>query len=114
MLTEISKKAHATARKRKQETALSESILHLIEEAIEISKANKFADYSTFESLFTSYNFKYAYELCVKDTIDDELADIIILACSIAEEYGVNLDIAVAGKMKYNEERGVEDMKNIY
>lgn len=40
-----------------------------------------------------------------RDPVADELADVVIVAASIAEALGVDLEQAVAAKMRRNEER---------
>jgi NTP pyrophosphatase (non-canonical NTP hydrolase) len=49
--------------------------------------------------------FKFEFEEDVKDTFEDELADIIIRALDLAAYRGIDIEAHVAAKIRYNSMR---------
>jgi NTP pyrophosphatase (non-canonical NTP hydrolase) len=60
-------------------------------EAIEAHRKNKFADLEHFEDLSREMEGKKAFEIAVKDTFEDEIADAVIRLLDMSA--GLNIDI---------------------
>lgn len=103
--------------------AIAPLLLHMIGEAIEAHTA--FAsdnrvdseDIETLKGLMQSGNtdaFRKYFKATVKSTFEDELADIVLMACSIAGYYGIPLGDHVELKHAYNALRSEHSVANDY
>jgi NTP pyrophosphatase (non-canonical NTP hydrolase) len=97
-LNKLSKKIFESAEKKGlyENTTGQDLIMKLYEEMQELQIAFEKGIYCT---------SVYAFENGVKNTFEDELADIIIMALSIAGKNNIDIDFHVKAKIKYNEER---------
>ncbi len=76
-----------------------------VSEALEADREDRYAGYHNIDSarsiesdiLFINYFASY-----VKDTFEDELADIMIRVMDLAAHKGVDLEAHIAAKMRYN------------
>jgi NTP pyrophosphatase (non-canonical NTP hydrolase) len=50
--------------------------------------------------------------LCIKDTVEDELADVIIRTLDLCGYLGIDIEKHVELKMRYNESREYKHGKN--
>lgn len=95
-----------------------------LSEALEADRKNRYADKATFVERFAqvtnSYtnketdsteDFKRLFELQIKDTFEDELADALIRILDIAASRGIDLEWHIQQKMRYNATRGYKHGK---
>lgn len=90
-------------------------------EAFEAFREDKYADIDKYNRAIESNNeiikktktkipkyesFKQAFEDHIKDTLEDELADIIIQVLAFCGEHGIDIESHVALKSEYNCLRG--------
>ena len=82
-------------------------------EALEADRKNKRADLSAFfdKEPCEIFPFREKFEVHVKDTFEDELADATIRLLDLSTALGINLEIHVLLKMQYNEGRGYKHGK---
>ena len=80
-----------------------------VSEALEADRKSKFANWDLYEkellaklSLGDAGAFNYAFETHVKNSFEDELADIIILVMDLAAFKGFDLEKHIQMKMRYN------------
>jgi NTP pyrophosphatase (non-canonical NTP hydrolase) len=90
-----------------------------VSEALECDRKDKYADISLFDRIKTkleSYQevkkindafepFKQSFEDAIKDTFEDELADIMIRVMDLAAFKEIDLEWHIKAKMKYNSMR---------
>ena len=89
-------------------------IVSELAEALEADRIGDFCDFSKYEKckkemdvgLRTSEDIeKYAFEKYIKNTFEDELADVIIRTLSICGYLDIDIERSVLAKMKYNKTR---------
>lgn len=75
-----------------------------VSEALEADREGRYckhgANYATFHE--DDENFKATFRTTVKDTFDDELADIMIRVMDLANFKGIDLEAHIKCKMRYN------------
>jgi len=84
-----------------------------VSEALEADRKNHFADNHFLQEMIaenytwedSSMSFKSCFESTIKNTFEDELADIMIRVMDLAGYKGIDLEFHIAQKMKYNEQR---------
>lgn len=103
--------------------AIAPLLLHTIGESIEAHNAyaadNRAdaADIATLKKLLAENNteaFRKYFKATVKSTFEDELADIVLMVCSIAGYYGIPLGDHVELKHAYNAVRSEHSVANDY
>ena len=107
-LNQIQVQAHRTADRRNQLTAnttitLLAKLMREAGEAVDAVVKNRIMDVDTFNE--KSDNFYSEFENQVKNTLGDELADVVLYALIIAEENHLNLEKHIQCKLKYNDLR---------
>ena len=107
-MNELAKKIHENAirhgfydNKRETGTLLMLCVSEL-SEALEAGRKGKHA---LFVDAISEDNFKEDFEMCVKDSFEDELADAIIRILDLCGYYNIDIDEHIRLKMKYNEMR---------
>lgn len=84
-----------------------------VSEALEADRRARRADLETFEGILSSHgDFRVAFEMQVKDTVEDELADTLIRVLDLCAYMGIDIDKHVALKIKYNATRPKRHGKN--
>ena len=88
---------------------LSQLLMHVVSELVEASQAALKNNFATAENLKmidseNSFNIKY-FEQNVKNTVGDEMADVIILLFSIAKYMKIDIAKHIVLKMHYNKVR---------
>ena len=85
-----------------------------VAEALEADRTGDFCDFSKYEEckkemdvgIRTSEEIeKYAFEKYIKNTFEDELADVIIRTLDICGYLNIDIERSVLAKMKYNKTR---------
>jgi len=74
-------------------------------EALDADRGKKWADLECFEISTLSgrdEEFKQAFELCIKSTFEDEIADAFIRILNVPTDLGFDLEKFVRLKMRYN------------
>jgi NTP pyrophosphatase (non-canonical NTP hydrolase) len=113
MINELSKKIHQNARDKGFYAAprnIGEMLCLIhseVSEALECDRKEFFAHLTTEqESILsgspTDSDFQTYFQEFVKDTFEDELADIMIRVMDLAEHKGVDLEKHILLKMRYN------------
>jgi len=107
MLNKLSKEAVKTARKRgKHYNGFDVGLFEIVKEIVEASNAREeHSNYKDFETGLNEDNFKQNFEMFIKDTLEDELADVVIRTLSLAGELDIDIQKAIELKMKYNNQR---------
>jgi NTP pyrophosphatase (non-canonical NTP hydrolase) len=90
-----------------------------LSEALEADRKGKRADMSAFQANITPDGIfndllpeNVAFEKFIKDTVPDELADVIIRTLCLCGRMGIDIERHVELKMKYNESREYKHGKN--
>lgn len=76
-----------------------------VSEALECDRKNKYCELETqedWELLTCAPDFQQYFEEYVKDTFEDELADIMIRVMDLAAYKGIDLELHIEAKMRYN------------
>ena len=73
-----------------------------ISEALEACRKGRYADREAFQKAGAT---KEAFEEYMKDSFEDELADALIRILELAATEGIDMDVHVSEKMKYNADR---------
>lgn len=81
-------------------------IVSEISEAFEAYRKDKYADMDAFKNHLIVDQFKTSFENWIKDTFEDELADIGIRFLAFCGENNIDIEKHIKLKMKYNELRG--------
>ena len=81
-------------------------------EAMEAHRKNKFSDWDKFNTNPGTHNFeseekkmKTSFEICIKDTFEDEIADAVIRLMDLSAGLGIDLEKHISAKVKYNTSR---------
>ncbi len=82
-------------------------IVSELSEALEADRNNRRADLSA----MNADPSKKSFEMYVKDTFEDELADAIIRLLDLSTTLGIDIETHIALKLKYNETRGYKHGK---
>lgn len=111
MINQLSKEIHAINVKNgfyEGEKNIGEMLALIHSEVSEALEADrKSAEYPVFDAchiLETGDNdeFKYFFESYIKDSFEDELADIMIRVMDLAAYKGIDLENHIKAKMRYN------------
>lgn len=87
-----------------QEVGTALALIHSeVSEALEADLIDKWADLKKFE--FDTRTFRVAFHEHIKDSFEDELADIVIRVFSLCGFYGIDLERHIELKMQFNEGR---------
>lgn len=83
-------------------------IVSELSEALEADRTKKFANLDNFDllrALEPEETFCQDFELCVKNTFQDEITDVLLRTLDLAGALHIDLDRHVELKMKYNSNR---------
>jgi len=127
MLNELSKQAYQNAKDKgfyesQIEMGTRLALIHSeVSEALEADRKNKFAskdrnlqdmDISDLSDVQTKLYFRQEFEVSIKDTFEDELADIMIRVMDLAAFKGIDLEYHIKMKMAYNSTRDYKHGKS--
>jgi NTP pyrophosphatase (non-canonical NTP hydrolase) len=87
---------------------VSEKLMLVVSELAEAQEADRIDRHSDYKALADDdqeIGFMHAFEKHVKNTYEDELADTVIRVLDLAAAQGIDLEKAIALKMRYNETR---------
>lgn len=86
-----------------------------VSEALEAHREDKYADLKTFEKL-SDFNRPshdlFSFESNIKNTFEDELADVIIRVLDLCAYKNIDIEKHIALKMEYNSRREHKHGKN--
>lgn len=112
MLNQLASKIHENSKAKgfyDKELNVGEKLMLVvteISEALEAYRSGKFADRPTFDSMIASGKiFREAFEMEIKDSFEDELADAVIRLLDLAKACNIDIDFHVNNKHKFNETR---------
>jgi NTP pyrophosphatase (non-canonical NTP hydrolase) len=122
MLNELRDKAYAESHKRgfyDGDKNLAEQLMLIVRElseALEFDQLGKWSKDAAALCLVNPYarndgEFLVDYKQFVKDSVEDELADVLIRIFSMAGHYNIDLDSVVQAKMRYNSLRQYKDKR---
>jgi len=115
-LNELRDKAFVYAEKQgfHEKINFSEKLMLTVSELSEAQEADRNGRRSrqSFEIGIPQIIDKGMYDIHVKGTVEEEIADAIIRLCDIAGIYNIDLDWHVKAKMAYNETRPFKHGKN--
>lgn len=80
-----------------------------VSEALEADRKEEHAELGRYELFLkncASDDKKVAFEMFIKDTFEDELADVIIRVLDLCARRNVDIDAHVKAKLEYNRTRG--------
>lgn len=119
-LNQLRDEIHANAKEKgfcdskKEVGTMLMLIVSELAEALEADRTGDFCDFSKYEEykkemdvgIRTSEDIeKYAFEKYIKNTFEDELADVIIRTLSVCGYLGIDIERNVLAKMRYNKTR---------
>lgn len=119
-LNQLRDEIHANAKEKgfcdskKEVGTMLMLIVSELAEALEADRTGDFCDFSKYEEckkemdvgVRTSEEIeKYAFEKYIKNTFEDELADVIIRTLSVCGYLGIDIERNVLAKMRYNKTR---------
>ncbi len=87
---------------------VSEKLMLIVSELAEAQEADRVERHSNYKLLADEdqeLGFVHSFEKHVKNTYEDELADTIIRTLDLAKAQGVDIELAISLKMRYNETR---------
>ena len=110
MINKLANKIHENAKSKgfyEGEKNIGEmlALIHSeVSEALEADRKDNYAEFGTYRcnKQGTDPSFKREFEDSVKNTFEDELADIIIRVMDLAAYKGINLEEHIKAKMRYN------------
>lgn len=118
MINELSKQIHENAKSKgfyDGEKNIAEMLMLIVTEVAEACEADRkdnHTDMNLFERELKAnsihgekYAFDAAFKIQIKNTFEDELADIMIRVMDLAAYKGIDLENHIALKMKYNSMR---------
>jgi|SRR5690606_18041507 len=83
-----------------------------VSEALEAIRNNRFTtDLKYVDGLKLKTEFKRNFENKIKNTFEDELADIVIRVCDLAGLKGIDLNTHILNKLRYNQLRPIKHGK---
>lgn len=80
-----------------------------VSEALEADRRHEYAELVRYESFLKNClpdDKKVAFEMFIKDTFEDELADVIIRVLDLCARKNIDIDAHVDAKLEYNRTRG--------
>jgi NTP pyrophosphatase (non-canonical NTP hydrolase) len=92
-----------------------------LSEALEADRSGRLSDMTRFEDLSSNpvnptsnprHVYVFNFDLCIKNTVEDELADTIIRILDLCGHMGIDIEKHIELKMKYNELREYKHGKN--
>ena len=119
-LKEVSKQIHENARNKgfwDEDRNLGEMLILIVgevSEAMEADRKDHYANRKGFEADMEGWSeefgdyerkFKAAFDLSIKDSFEDELADTMIRIMDLAYSKDIDLEWHIKMKMRYNEAR---------
>lgn len=115
-ISEMSKLAYSNSSKKgfheqNREIGTSIALIHSeLSEALEADRNNRWADLGAYQSIVSANGGdsdarKNAFDIHVKNTFEDELADAIIRIGDLCGSLGIDIEKHVVEKMKYNKTR---------
>ena len=114
-IAELSKEIHENARSKgfwDKERNLGEMLMLIVSEVSEAMEADRKNHFSDWEDKLPPIgenledkNFVKAFMMMVKNTFEDELADVCIRIFDLAYSRGIDLQWHIEQKMKYNSMR---------
>lgn len=119
-LNQLRDEIHANAKEKgfcdskKEVGTMLMLIVSELAEALEADRTGDFCDFSKYEKCKKEMDVgirtledieKYAFEKYIKNTFEDELADVIIRTLSICGYLGIDIERNVLAKMRYNKTR---------
>ena len=119
-LNEIAKELHESAIKngfwdeKREIGTLLMLVVSELAEALEADRKDQKADVYTFENCITTddilecdkeYYEKQSFDIYIKDTFEDEIADTFIRLFDLVGHMGIDIDKHIELKMKYNQTR---------
>lgn len=123
-LNKLAEQAHkiATDRGQWKDTEIKDVLLVLVEELAEATKAHREgyvleidngsilidskSSRQEIDQCAGDIDFECSYEVLIKDSFQDELADVIITVLSICHEMKIDIDWHLKNKMRFNSIRG--------
>lgn len=112
MINKLSKQVHANAKEKGFYTSdrnIGEmlALIHSeVSEALEADRKNRYATGRVSDLIeLDSESFTNSFEKDVKNTFEDELADIVIRVMDLAAYKNIDLESHIKAKMKYNTSR---------
>lgn len=119
MINKLAKEVYANAKAKgfhdkENNTGECLALIHSeVSEALEADRKNKYTNRGRFleddrldsiECTLGANALKYQkdFERSIKDTFEDELADVMIRVMDLAESKGIDLEFHISQKMKYN------------
>jgi NTP pyrophosphatase (non-canonical NTP hydrolase) len=84
-----------------------------VSEALEADRASRYADVPSFNhKVQEGEEFKSAFVDTIKDSMEDELADIVIRVLDLAKSKNIDIGFHVVQKLRYNSTREYKHGKN--
>ena len=121
MLNNLAKEIHENAKSKgffDSEKNIGEMLCLIhseVSEALEADRKNKYADLPKFEELLEiegEQHFDFAFKHTIKDTFEDELADVVIRVLGLCAFKGIDIESHIKAKMRYNSTRPHKHGKN--
>lgn len=120
MINNLSKEIHENAKSKgfyEKEKNIGEMLCLIHSEVSEVLEADRKSKYTYLKeewyikgladanfgnSFFSDESFKNAFESSVKDTFEDELADVVIRVLDLCAFKGIDIESHIKAKMRYN------------
>lgn len=107
MINELAKKVHQIAIEKGfwEEENIPKKLLLIhseVSEATEADRVNKYSKIGKISDDLNDKDFVRAYDEHVKGTFDEEMVDIIIRVMDLCSYLGIDIDVNIQDKIKYN------------
>lgn len=119
-LNELAKQYHERAKQKgywdepRETGTLLMLMVSELSEALEADRKNKYADLSKFDELLEvegNHHFESVFKSCIKDTFEDEIADVFIRLFDFIGQRNINIEKHVELKMRFNQIRAYKNGK---
>lgn len=80
-------------------------IVSELSEALEADRKDKYADRKRFERKGLIKNFQKSFEISIKDSFEDEIADVFIRLLDLCGALGIDIAFYIENKMRFNQLR---------